>query len=646
MTALLAIALSVLFAYGLYIASQCTRSDASPENYLDAGANLPTWTYVFAASGIIVAGLGLPDHLRLMSFYGFQRNQPVLGLIIVALTGALFQRRLTLAAQIVHAKTVGALFGAYYQSTSIRLYLLLVAFLFAVPFAAVSLSEAGTLMSANTNAALPVAPSMAIIAIFLFLFSAIGGWRAIVYVTAALSALLLVLMIFVASFAAAEFDQLAVLAQGGAAQANGILTDAIPGVIQLVRGIGKEPPHGGLWTTAAAASFAVAAIGIVLSPGFNFLGLTTRTRSGFALSQVWVTAGLTTGALLFLGPLIGAEMAASAPQSAMSPVDTSFAPLVTRLAIVDQLAAICLVIMLLASLLIAIGFFAASGASIFTIEVLERYVVTGMTDGERRLAGRIALATTYFMITLLACFLPITTAVASTLTLGLSTQLLPAFLGLCWLPWISRSAVITGLIAGSLLVIFTEPPGLVLFDWLFVDLPWGRWPLTIHSAAWGLAFNLAACLLVSLWTYAKSERRHRDALHEIYRRDHRIAFGGRAARGAKWSLPLLWAFLAVGPGAILGNTFFSHPIFINKDAALGVPSLWVWQVIFWITGVLLVWWLAYRVRLSVIDASSLRPGALAGRDWGGIPLQPKWIELSLARLARREKTAGEVKAAP
>ena len=112
MTALLAIALSVLFAYGLYIASQCTRSDASPENYLDAGANLPTWTYVFAASGIIVAGLGLPDHLRLMSFYGFQRNQPVLGLIIVALTGALFQRRLTLAAQIVHAKTVGALFGA------------------------------------------------------------------------------------------------------------------------------------------------------------------------------------------------------------------------------------------------------------------------------------------------------------------------------------------------------------------------------------------------------------------------------------------------------------------------------------------------------------------------------------------------------
>jgi SSS family solute:Na+ symporter len=647
MTELLVMALSVLFAYALYVAAQCSRADPSAENYLHSGASLPTWTYVFAASGIIVAGLGLPDHLRLLSYYGFQRNQLVLGLIIVALTGALFQRRLTIAAQIVDAKTVGALLGAYYQSTSIRLYLLLVAFLFAVPFSAASLLEAGTLLSASTKGALPVAPSIAIIATFLFLFSAIGGWRAVVYVTAALSALLLVLMIFVSSFTASAFDQLAILARSGAAPPGGVMTDAIPGVIQLVRGIGKEMPHGGLWTTAAAASFAVAAIGLVLSPGFNFLGLTTRTRLGFAFSQVWVTAALTTGALLFLGPLIGAEMAASAPQPAMSPLDTSFAPLMARLANVDQLAAICFVVMLLASLLIAIGFFSASGASIFTIEILDRYVVPGMGGGEKRLAGRIALAATYFMMTLLACFLPVTTAVVSSLTLSLSAQLLPAFLGLCWLPWISRSAVIAGLIVGSLLVIFTEPPGLVLFEGLFVELPWGRWPLTIHSAAWGLAFNLTACLLVCLWTRNNAERRHRDALHDIYRRDHRVAFGGRAARGAQWSLPLLWAFLALGPGAILGNSFFSRPIFINQDAALGVPSLWVWQIMFWIAGVLLVWWLAYRVRLSVIDASSLRPGALAGREWGaGTRLQPRWIALSLARLARREQIGGEVKTAP
>ena len=135
------------------------------------------------------------------------------------------------------------------------------------------------LLSATTGN-LPVVPSIAAIAIFLFLFSAIGGWRAVIYVTAAFSALLLVLMIFISGFSAAVFDQLAVLSRSGTTQPGGILTDAIPGVIQLVRGVGKETPQGGLWTTAAAASFAIAAIGSLSSPGFGFLGLTTRTRRG------------------------------------------------------------------------------------------------------------------------------------------------------------------------------------------------------------------------------------------------------------------------------------------------------------------------------------------------------------------------------
>jgi hypothetical protein len=207
--------------------------------------------------------------------------------------------------------------------------------------------------------------------------------------------------------------------------------------------------------------------------------------------------------------------------------------------------------------------------------------------------------------------------------------------------------VVAGLIVGSFLVIFTEPPGLVLFDGLFVQLPWGRWPLTIHSAAWGLAFNLATCLVVSLWTRNDMERRHRDQLHDVYLRDHRIAFGGRAARAAKWSLPLLWAFFALGPGAILGNTFFSRPIFIDRNAVLGAPSLWVWQIVFWIAGVLLVWWLAYRVRLSIVEVSSMGKSVLRDELWNArTSRQPKWIELSLARLARREDIARQVKASP
>ena len=138
--------------------------------------------------------------------------------------------------------------------------------------------------------------------------------------------------------------------------------------------------------------------------------------------------------------------------------------------------------------------------------------------------------------------------------------------------------MLVGLILGSLFVVFTEPPGLIFFNGLFAELPWGRWPLTIHSAAWGLAVNVAASLLVAIFTRRDAERERRDALHAIFRRDHRVDFGGRAARGAKWSLTLLWVFFALGPGAILGNTFFGHPIFTEANLSLGVPSLWVWQI--------------------------------------------------------------------
>ncbi len=160
MTELLAIALGILLAYALYIAVQCTRHDPNGESHLLAAASLPTWTYVFAASGIAVSALGIPDHLRLLSFYGFQRNQLVLGLIIVALTGTLFQRRLTIAARIVGARTVGELFGAYYQSTTIRLYLLLLTFLFAVPFAAAALTEAGHAPAGDHTATCPWYPRL------------------------------------------------------------------------------------------------------------------------------------------------------------------------------------------------------------------------------------------------------------------------------------------------------------------------------------------------------------------------------------------------------------------------------------------------------------------------------------------------------
>jgi len=154
----------------------------------------------------------------------------------------------------------------------------------------------------------------------------------------------------------------------------------------------------------------------------------------------------------------------------MGPSDY-FTTLAARFAAYDQLAAVCVVAMLMAMLLIAVTFFTASSASIVTIELLQRYVLPGLPPREERLGARIALATIYAAVVLLAAFLPAVAAVLSTFALPLSAQLFPAYLGVCWLPWMSRSAVLVGLIIGSLFVVFTEPPGLIFFNSLFAELP-------------------------------------------------------------------------------------------------------------------------------------------------------------------------------
>ncbi len=634
MTTLLVMALGLVFAYALYIATLCSRQAIRPDDHLDGGGTLPGWCFVFAGTGVVLASLNLHDHFLLVALYGFQYSHVALGLVLVALCGALVQKRLWIAARIADVWSPVELFGAYYGSVAVRLFMLAVLALFALPFAATSLSMLGGIVETASGGVLAAAQVIWVSAFFLFLSAAVGGWRAVIYFVAAQSFLVIALVTFVGLFSAATFADLAVLAEG-IATPKGILADRIPGVLQVSSGIGKDPASGGIWTTMGILSFALSLIGIVLSPGFSFLGITTATRSGFAFNQVWMTAGLAGGLLLLVAPLIGAEVAAAGP-AALAAGTPGYAGVIARFAAIDQFAAVLFVLLVVASLLIAVAFFAAAGANIVALDVVARFVLPDLTGPGRRLAARIVLGVVFAAIALLATFAPLSAGIAGSVTLSLSAQLLPAFLGLCWVPWISRSAVIAGLIAGSLLVFFTEPAGLVAFEGLFIELPWGRWPLTVHSAAWGLAFNLAACLLVSIFTHGGEERDHRQRLHDEFARAFPADFGRPAGRGAKWSVTLVWAFFALGPGAILGNDFFSHPVFSDADATLGVPSLWVWQILSWFVGVLLVWWLAYGGRLSLIDAGVGRTVDLGSPTASLDHRQPpRWIALLLARVAER-----------
>ena len=128
-----------------------------------------------------------------------------------------------------------------------------------------------------------------------------------------------------------------------------------------------------------------------------------------------------------------------------------------------------------------------------------------------------------------------------------------------------------------------------------LDLPWGRWPWTLHSAIWGIVANIAVMLLISAFTqrlaYSDEAMEVRHLMHVTLRSSPRA----RALKTTAWSVVLAWLFLAAGPGLIFGNSAF-----VTAEGAwiMGIPSLWAWCLLFWAAGLGMIWFLSYKMEMA------------------------------------------------
>lgn len=616
MTPLLLSILVLLALYGVYIAALVARREVRAADFLDGGRALPGWAAMFLLPALGVAALGVENHLALVARFGLQASHLAVGLVLVAMAAQLVWNRMWYVARVANLPTPGEALGQFYGSVTLRVVVLSLAVLFALPFSANLLSSAAQVLERASDGLLPRAAGVWLFAVSLAVPAIIGGWRATI-LTLAMQAVLLALFLPGSTVLA----EIVATAPGYPAApipvAEGVLWDRLPGVIQYSAGIGKEMPSLGIYTTVALSSSTVSLLGIVFSPATLYLGQTVRSGAAAGLSSVWLLGGLAAGMLVLGAPSLATRMAGD-------PIG-----LATAFYAVEPLAGVALVVMLLVAALLAVSFFVTGGAILVTRELVIRYLFPTLPESRQRFAARVAIGFAFFLVAFMASFLPLASAILASVALPLSVQLLPAVLGLTFFRWVSRGAVLAGMTLGMLIVFFTEPAGLILFEGLFVDLPWGRWPLTIHSAAWGLAFNLLIVLLASAVTLRAPDAFRRGRLHDALFQATGLAVGGR---GLLWALMLLWSFLAYGPGAVLGNTFFSHPIFTEAEASLGIPSLWVWQILFWLLGVVLVWWLAFRIGLGRTSDEGIKVIELEP-DRRSRP--PDWLAAGLSRVNGR-----------
>jgi hypothetical protein len=150
-----------------------------------------------------------------------------------------------------------------------------------------------------------------------------------------------------------------------------------------------------------------------------------------------------------------------------------------------------------------------------------------------------------------------------------------------------------GLIAGLLAVTFTDKMSTMF------SLPWGAYPLTIHSAGWGIFFNI---LFTILGTYffpdSKQKNKEKEKRHAFLSEVAGVSKSKKKLIPLAYILVLIWFLFGFGPFAVIGNSLFSDPSTPSTWAPFSLPSIWIWQLLFLFFGIFVMWFLAFYMGFS------------------------------------------------
>ncbi len=639
------------WSYCIFWGIRGAREARTASAYFVAGRSLGTWVFVMAATATSFAGWFFIGGPALILRDGLQAGYIAFAAVVVPLTGVIFLKRQWILGKRFGFVTPGEMFAAYYGSDVIRVFTVIVALMFAVPFLGILFGFAGGLVSLVTGGMLSRDLAMWTLAVVLVIYVTLGGLRAVAYVTT-LQTLLIAVGVTILGLLtldlAGGFDALnralAVIAgtptgtwgttQGyGGGDFNGLF--ATPGVVQWSDGLNKEVPQGGPWSGLMVMSFMVALMGIQASPAFSMWAFASRDPGAFAPQQVWASA-CAAGVLLFVfvtlqglgGLLLGASPEVNAAGLELKRVlpplgNGEEGQLVANL--IDLFGASApwllgiVTVCMIAAIKAAGGVYMTSAGALVTRDLYMRFFNPDADDRlQKRFARVVVLATTVAAL-LMATLERDGMVVLGGLALGLAVQLWPALLGVAWVRWFTRQGVAAGIVVGSIVVALTDPLGQALTRG---TLPWGQWPWTIHAAAWGLVANLVVCILGSALTRDDGCAEGRHRIHCFLAEYAGLSPRKRRFITFAWVAAMIWLFFAVGPCIVVGNYLFGAPDTGYEGWDFRMPSIWAWQLLWWGLGVLLLWLLAYKMELAT---STTRKVVALTEDTaarGGIPLAP------------------------
>ncbi len=612
-------------------------------DYFIAGRGISIWVFVLAATATSFSGWTFMGHPGLIYRDGLPYAYASFYAITIPFTGVMFLKRQWMIGKRFGFVTPGEMLSDYFRSDAIRILVVIVALVFSVPYLGIQLRASGFLFNVLTDGMLNVNVGMWLLSAVVIIYVASGGLRAVAYVDTMQCVLLAGGIIAIGIITLSNVGGMGNLIQGIAALTtiDENLTPAgyshyiaIPGVIQFVDAGAKA--QGGAWTGIMVLTYMFALMGIQSAPAFTMWAFSNKSPRPFAPQQVWASS-FAIGLILFFftaiqgmgSHLLGADTAllAAHPEVVNNVMGAGLegkdlmestgkqGMLVPQLINLMADTAPWLVGLLSVCALAAMqstgAAYMSTAGGMLTRDLLKHYLMPGATHAQQKLAGRLGVV----VIVLAALFVATVSSDALVLLGGLAVaygfQMWPSLIAICWWPFLTRAGVTLGLVAGLIAVTLTESIGQKLGI-----TGWGRWPLTIHSAGWGILFNLGTAIIVSRFTQNTGDMEHKMVFHTFLREHAGLPESKRYLIPRAWALTLVWFLFGIGPGAVIGNSIFGSP----TDATtwmFGIPSIWAWQVLWWVIGVFMMWFLAYKMELSTVP---LREVEALHEDIGDIQL--------------------------
>lgn len=610
------------WAYCIAMGIKGARMAKSASDYFIAGRSIPIWVFVLAATATSFSGWTFMGHPGLLYRDGFQYAYASFYAITIPFTGVIFLKRQWMLGKRYGYITPGEMFADYYKSDAIRVLTVIVALIFSIPYLGLQLRASGFLFNVLTNGLFSVEAGMWMLSAIVFIYVASGGLRAVAYVDTVQCILLAGGIIAIGIIGINAAGGWTALNQG---IANLTTLDtkltaegyshyiAIPGVIQFVPSGTKAV--GGAWTGMMILTYAFALMGIHSSPAFSMWAFSNKNPRPFAPQQVWASSFGIGGILIFFtafqafsAHLIGADVKMMEAGFAVDKLnlgkDLMSMPgkqgmlvpaMINMLANTAPWAVGLLAVCALAAMQSTGAAYMSTAGGMLTRDLYKHFLNKDASHATQKLFGRIGVG----IIVCSALVVATTSKDALVLLGGLAVaygfQMWPALIGICYWPFLTRRGITVGLILGLIAVTCTETIGT---KWFGIT-SWGRWPWTLHSAGWGILFNLGSAIIVSAMTQDSESRSHRQKYQDFLQEHAGVPEEKKSLIPLAWGIVIVWFIFAQGPGAVIGNTIFGSPL-DSATWTFGMPSIWAWQVIWWALGVGMMWFLAYKMNMSTI----------------------------------------------